>query len=176
MKKKTLKAFKKRVYNQEPKIEEIIKKLRCDGLTDDEIASAFNISPVTVRRVCRLYIQKVDVDKFIELWKKDLPWPAIAKIMGVSISTAKRYKSKYCKELKKKRICYSCGCKFQTNNEGRVNCHDCTPINTEMYLLHLKKVERMGLGNELQRLRVEKEEKKAEREKERKGIVDGHIL
>jgi len=134
----------------------IIQQLVDDGLTYNMVASALNISPNTVRRVDGRYPfkqikkytpkhkllkkferkSKIDRDKFIKLWQNGATYESIARVFGVTESTARKYKYKNCKGILRSVMCQNCGIVFKTDKYARAFCDACLVDSNMAFFRH----------------------------------------
>jgi hypothetical protein len=164
-------------------LKEMVKILYTDGLNTDEICSAFNLLPDSVRQLYRRKPQKIttcnlkhlkeiiDRDKFIDLWKKGIPYSVMSNYFGVSRDSIMFYKSYVCRDITRTIICVRCGQAYETDRYRRELCDVCNQIGRELHFLAVKKRERIARGNLLQIAREEREMKARERE-DRKRAKD----
>ena len=129
------------------------------GLNDIEISTAFNISPTTVRRVKRSERKPIDKEEFIKFWKRGLPYSLIAKHFKITRSTAKSYKSVFCRGISRMQFCQCCGSTFETTHNNRQYCDDCRLDKNEFGVNIYYKKKRMKRGDVLQVKRIEREQR-----------------
>lgn len=137
----------------------VINYLYSEGLDDTEISTAFNISPTTVRMVKRSTRKPIDKEEFIKFWKRGLPYSLIAKHFKITISTAKSYKSIFCRDISRIQFCQCCGNTFKTTRSNRQYCDDCQLDKKEFGVNIYYKKKRMKRGDVLQARRIEREQR-----------------
>lgn len=126
----------------------IINQLVDTGLEDIEIASIFNLPTYKIKKFRKnKKDSKIDGNKFIDMWKENIPIDIIAKRFGVSTGALYRFKRKHYPDTTRIQICTDCGTGFETQLSNRELCTNCGFEHRICYFNHLRWKKKLDAGS-----------------------------
>jgi DNA-directed RNA polymerase subunit RPC12/RpoP len=134
----------------------VINQLVDKGLEDKEIATVFNIYPYLIKKLRKSKRVTIDKERFIRMWKNNVPYEVIAKVLNIKFSTVCTFKSRYCRGVIRMQICSDCGTAFETTRTNREVCESCKFEHRVMYFNKKAWIEKVHKGTILLEERREK--------------------